>query len=1142
MDWTRLLKQHCLRVLQKEIKAHPESWMAFDNTEDMNDFLNNVIESSNNQDVRFKQECIEFVIAVFPLSSDAIRGSIISSPIMQGIYGLISDGQRDGFETIISFAKEIKEWRDLKSGLSLFQNDYKDFKSYSEVAANAKEKVLADFVNSNLLTKDLLDSILRDKEKWDDWDSAIVIITKFPQSLEYSCFLNAAIRQSEESIFDLSNIIGVDRGQIREIVLSKREINNWDTITYDYLSRDIIRPNDDIFISIAIHQSCRDLFLLYQKEFIEGDDLRVIINKKGYWDDWDSEAQLREKRILEIAEERNILTALGRGDHQPILSHILTDKDLLDRLIKYWDSNRDLYLDFPSRCWASLLARFERNGNASGQIDIIEQRHVIYSIPDEISLKHHFISLYASKGDDVFCLIDALKQGKLISQQLIEDYNRITNSSSYLSLSAIAAIKKEYNIDIRILQAANKLGLFISPDESIISLMADDFSAEDKAFGEKYNKVYFSNLDNNAKSVFGSFYETYQGLNKEQKHAVLTDEDSSLVISSAGSGKTRVIVSKYEYLTKVKKIDKEKIRILAYTKATREEINKKLGFEPNWGPARTFHSFANEIISLSGNQPQFLNDVQEEAGDINIDHAPREATLFQTLRSKGVEHNTVFMNALSQYAVSYNKIYKNRNLSFYTDKNGKIGSLKSYQEKVIFDFLAENNVEFAYEETITTPSGIVARPDFTIYHDGQFVCYYEHFAIDINKKYSPFGERYLQNSQRKIKEWGNQLIFTKGARVHDTDTIINQLKKILAERGVTLNPINPEKRIQILKEKQDYHQIFQSGIRMCLDVYDIIRETGLSMDEAFLRCQGNEYANTFMTVLFNIVINNYECLLMSNNTAGERMVDYTGLIEYATDLCDKGIINEIRWDYILIDEYQDISPLRFRFIKSLRKINSRLKICAVGDDWQSIYSFANSDLSRFKNFTTDWPYSKKLMMAETFRFNEPLLSVSSIFLRAGYDPLLEDKDVKASRIAPVSTQIEIKECNDFSHQCSLIKRILKDKEIKPNNCLILARYRADLQALKPFFDTDFSDCFMTMHASKGLTRDYVFLVNCNESVIPSQVKDDTVIKLIRGASEEDKLNEERRLFYVAITRAQIKTFVLYYDMPSSFVKELERIL
>ena len=1148
MNWNEILKQNCsLEVLRMRIKCSSISWSSFSDTEIMNGFLERVLQSSNTKDIGFKRECIRFIEDVFHPSSTPIRKCILASPIMQGVYDLLPDG---GFDEITAYANSIHTWKDLKSGFVLFSMGRFSLETFCSISKYVTEKELTEWAVNNTLPEDVIDSLFSERIRWNVWSLAERIINKYPLSLKCKCFLDAAKNQSEETIHELSKIQGIEKSLIRTIVLETGKIYNWD-FALDYLGQDIIISSDDIFLKIATLQDCKELFNLYVGEYVEKEDLKKIIHQKGGWDDMDSINQLKSDNILNSPQEQLLLSALNSSKNKDILNRLYEERVLLADIVELWCSNRSICPKFPSICWSFILSRIEEKGivPCSNNKSYHTLKDRIASITNESLLKIFFIKVYSKEGETYLRgFLSALQRGKLVDHSFIENYKTITDSSSYVSLKEIASFKIKYALDIRIVQVAKTLGLLSSSSKTeIITSISRDLFSEENYFSERYNGRFFNWVEKRAESVLGQFSASYQQLNLGQKHAVLTDEENTLVVSSAGSGKTRVIVSKFEYLTQVKGLNGDAIRILAYTKATRKEINHKLGYKKD-GPARTFHSFAYEVIKLSGEELHCLADVQESAGGKEIDHSPRAAQVFKLMIDNKIENNTAFMNALSLYAITYNpQKDKNQNLSFYTDRNGKIGSLKSYQEKVIFDFLADNSVDFAYEEESEDGK---AHPDFTIYTSAGKI-YYEHFASDSDMSYSPYGEKYLADAKRKIKQWGRQLIYTTGAGVQDTAIILNQLKNKLAKKGINLIHISPEQRTKILLEKKNYHEIFHSGIKICLAVFDIIRETGIPIDEAYSRCAGDEYANTFMTVLFKTVITYYMNLLSPKVESSIKLVDYAGLIEHATNLCKSHKIKAIPWDYILIDEYQDISYLRFEFIKSLRVVNPKLKICAVGDDWQSIYSFANSDLSRFKGFEEDWPFSRTIKMVETFRFNNPLLGYSTEFLIRGKDPALVNKQVEASDHAPEQTDIEVLQCNDFYHQFNTIKKIIKSRKIEPADCLILARYNSDLTTVRRLFAKDelfsnFSkedvDCLMTMHASKGLTRDYVFLLNCNSDVIPSSVEDDTVIRLIRRSNFVDKIYEERRLFYVAITRACKKTFVLYSGIPSVFVNELIEIM
>lgn len=281
-------------------------------------------------------------------------------------------------------------------------------------------------------------------------------------------------------------------------------------------------------------------------------------------------------------------------------------------------------------------------------------------------------------------------------------------------------------------------------------------------------------------------------------------------------------------------------------------------------------------------------------------------------------------------------------------------------------------------------------------------------------------------------------------------------------------------------------------------------------------------------------------------------VDFTDAIIRATELCNDG--HRPDYDYILVDEFQDISMDRYRFLQALRRKSPLTKLFCVGDDWQSIYRFAGSDMALFKQFEKYFGYTKKCLMETTYRFGEPAIAESSKFILA--NPEQAVKNVHSFKLdAETKLDFLLTEGRDGVVETVkyLADQIPADKEI-----LLLGRYGFDVNIHKntELAVHDTKDrvyvnygqrqmSFMTVHQSKGLECDYIILLNCNGGTIgfPSQISDSPVLKYVLSEPDAYAFSEERRVFYVGITRAKKHTWVLY-DMnnPSPFVKEFVKTL
>ena len=266
----------------------------------------------------------------------------------------------------------------------------------------------------------------------------------------------------------------------------------------------------------------------------------------------------------------------------------------------------------------------------------------------------------------------------------------------------------------------------------------------------------------------------------------------------------------------------------------------------------------------------------------------------------------------------------------------------------------------------------------------------------------------------------------------------------------------------------------------------------------------------------------------------------------------------IEYDYIFVDEYQDISYQRYNFIKELSTL-FKAKIVAVGDDYQSIYSFSLADMSLFTNFYDLMGYADILKIINTYRNSQELVDVTYNFISKNDYQI--DKRLITNKHLKNPVVINYYDNNLDSAKIEVIlKEIILDiyKENPYDKILLLGRYNKDIDyfydvslfkkgdgdhiILKDNKNIDIT--YLTIHKSKGLGFDQVIILNTINAKrgFPSMIKDEPVISLLSKDKEEPILYpEERRLFYVALTRTKNKVYILCpyaYKERSSFIKEI----
>lgn len=651
-------------------------------------------------------------------------------------------------------------------------------------------------------------------------------------------------------------------------------------------------------------------------------------------------------------------------------------------------------------------------------------------------------------------------------------------------------------------------------------------------------------------------------LDRQQRRSIVSEEDNCLVVSSAGSGKTSSIVGKVKYLTEIKGIDPRKILLISYTNKAAAELTERMNTDGLKG--YTFHKLAIDLIGkVTGVKPSICNNT--DALFVEIYHSLTE--------------NKAFKKNMVVYFVDYQaneadweqrknerreQLTEQKNMqleSMFPDMDGKAIYVRSEQEKKICFALSSLGVKFRYEEPyehqVADEMHAQYRPDFSIYFEQNGVTrriYLEHFGVDEhslvpdwfakdkNMTYEEANQKYNDGITWKKaahEKFGTQLLVTSSADFHYLD-IKDKLKKLLKEAGVPLQEKTDEELYDLLlpkgcKQEKAFIRLVATFVTLaksnCKSVTAVLREAQKEQDErsAFI-----------IDHIFRPVYERYAKALSDRN-----QIDFTDTILQATEICRTS--HPVEFEYIIVDEFQDISVDRYHFLKVLREGTRPAKLYCVGDDWQSIYRFSGSDMALFNQFSDFFGATEINKIETTYRFGEPLVSLSSRFIQRNEAQI--KKDIH-SFSAEMKTELEF-HAYDRHNYCKtigeLVAAIPSDKSI-----FLLGRYSFDdyylsfmYQSIKEgnrffYLIGQRKIEFLTVHKSKGLEADYVILLQCNKDTygFPSQVNDDPVLNYVLTQSDQFPYGEERRLFYVAITRAKKKTLVLYDKrFPSVFVDE-----
>jgi len=712
-------------------------------------------------------------------------------------------------------------------------------------------------------------------------------------------------------------------------------------------------------------------------------------------------------------------------------------------------------------------------------------------------------------------------------------------------------------------QRAVKLSLWldrfhVSATDEIVSLITSYKSFD--SIVERHNRQ----IENEILAKNKTFFDTClkYPLDQQQRRAIVADEDNVLVVSSAGSGKTSSIVGKVKYLTEVKHVDPENILLISYTHKAAAELTERAGAKGLRG--YTFHKLALDLIGkATGEKPSICDNT--DVLFVKIYH--------QLLNERK------FRESVLGYFVDYDqnledwekrKRQRQQNLAevkaktikaIFPDMDGNTFNVRSEQEKKICFALTALGVQYRYEEPyehqVADETHSQYCPDFSIHYekDGK-PCrvYLEHFGVDEHHlvpawfakdkgiSYEEANKRYNDGIAWKKavhEKYGTKLIYTSSADFHVKD-IKEKLKTLLKGAGVPLHEKTDEELYNLVLPKGSNQE--KAFIRLTVTFITLLKSRCENMENA-LNDAKDAHDDRSVFVIKNIFMPVYKEYV--RELRERKQIDFTDAILMATKLCQES--HPVSYDYIIVDEFQDISIDRYKFLQAMREGSKPAKLFCVGDDWQSIYRFSGSDMTLFSKFPDFFGATDIRKIETTYRFGEPLVSLSSTFIQKNSAQLR--KDIHPFN-ASAKTELLFQEY-DRSQYVDTLERVIssipQDKSI-----FLLGRYSFDdyylsfrYKCIKEngnfYYEIGGRKMeFLTAHKSKGLEADYVILLQCNKGTFgfPSQISDDPVLQIVLSGGDKYPYGEERRLFYVAITRAKEKTIVMYDKRyPSVFVDE-----
>lgn len=497
--------------------------------------------------------------------------------------------------------------------------------------------------------------------------------------------------------------------------------------------------------------------------------------------------------------------------------------------------------------------------------------------------------------------------------------------------------------------------------------------------------------------------------------------------------------------------------------------------------------------------------------------------------------------------------------------------VKSYGEKLIANFLFEYDITYKYERNHWW-NGINYRPDFTVFKTEKSGVIIEYFGLTGDPDYDEMSEKkreYWKNKHNwTFLELTPKEITNKG-EIH----FYEKLKDALQHQGIRCKRLSEDEIWEKIRDRaiDRFTKASKGFIARC-------RKLSLTVSDLRLKAKAHSAHTPEESAFIEIVCLIYDAYLERISATGEE--DFDGLMRRATEEvnCGNTIFKRRSTDgdlgslrHICIDEFQDFSDLFYQLLSAIRKSSPEAKLFCVGDDWQAINGFAGSDLRFFKQFKQYVGDSRCLNISTNYRSAPAIVEAGNALMLGHGAPAVASKDKERAGRVLVSNLDDFKPSSieENVHSGDIITpavlRVLGKALSSSDDTRIVLLCRTNkipyfikykniaakggsrslddyLDHIRSYLPKDQRErvTISTAHKYKGLEKKMVIILDLVQRSYPL-IHPDWQFTRILGNSLENIVEEERRLLYVALTRAEEDLFIFTENRNKSpFLDDLER--
>lgn len=650
-------------------------------------------------------------------------------------------------------------------------------------------------------------------------------------------------------------------------------------------------------------------------------------------------------------------------------------------------------------------------------------------------------------------------------------------------------------------------------------------------------------------------------LNEKQKEAVLAEDRRVLVLAGAGSGKTKTLIQKLLYLLSEKGAKPSSVLAITFTKnATNEMIDRLItaGDDSHRYAAfisdkfvtreqkeaerraqmrsrpwiagltvKTFHSLCYGLLKSSGGA-QFDNRfrllIDEQADELREDShqtlAPEKAADILEKVLLLACKDGAYLLKLKRYILDFyvDRIFVEKEMQgrshtqtvLYTTLRGE--KVKSKSERDIADWLYRHNLKYEYEPRVQFRD-FPFRPDFYIPQAG---LYLEHLSDKSAK---------MQKKEEQFEAAGRLCVKTYEGQMQDSTLFNLAMERIVM--GRVTDKISVLAALNYEEEFRTYGEKIKDFLRMVTRTLSMLKSDGLLPDEVLQKVATHPHERVRVFYELAVPLMNAYIAYCRNKS----YLDFDDLVLQAIRLLQQHpeirAAYQERYRFLLVDEFQDVNSLQVKLLDLL--LTPGTQLFCVGDDWQSIYGFRGSEVEYILHFEKHYPGARVITLDVNYRSTQTIVGASTEVIR--HNKFQIDKAIRAHKQTPSKIQIyRAKKADEDGADFMAEKvRYLLNGGTPPEEILVLYRrskmwwpYRDRLKA------EGLRVTARTIHAAKGLEASAVFIIGLTDGSggFPDIWLDDAIFRVVKDVKCDRLMEEERRLFYVALTRAKDEVFLI----------------